>query len=108
MMQTLDGERLSIGAMGLGGAQGCFDLALKYSKEREQPGRPISKFQVNASKLADMAVEIESAGLLVYKACWLKDNGMAFSKEAAMAKRICSEVMHGRANPLFNYMKVTG
>ncbi len=45
-----------------------------------------------------MAVEIESAGLLVYKACWLKDNDMAFSKEAAMAKRICSEVMHGRAN----------
>ncbi|MBC8491814.1 MAG: acyl-CoA dehydrogenase family protein, partial [Candidatus Marinimicrobia bacterium] len=61
MMQTLDGGRLSIGAMGLGGAQGCFDMALKYSNEREQFGRPISNFQVNAFKLADMALEIECA-----------------------------------------------
>ena len=98
MMQTLDGGRLSIGAMGLGGAQGCFDLALKYSNEREQFGRPISKFQANAFKLADMALEIESARLILYKACWLRDNEMAFSKEAAMAKLICSEVMHMCAN----------
>ncbi len=98
MMQTLDGGRLSIGAMGLGGAQGCFDMALKYSNEREQFGRPIANFQVNAFKLADMAVEIESARLLLYKACWLRDKDLPFSKEAAMAKLFCSEVMYRCAN----------
>jgi alkylation response protein AidB-like acyl-CoA dehydrogenase len=98
MMQTLDGGRLSIGAMGLGGAQGCFELALKYSKERVQFGKPISNFQVNAFKLADMALEIECARLLLYKACWLRDNDKPFSKEAAMAKLHCSEVMYRCAN----------
>ena len=98
MMQTLDGGRLSIGAMGLGGSQGCYELALKYSKEREQFGRPIVRFQVNAFKLADMALEIEAARLLLYKACWLRDNDLPFSKEAAMAKLFCSEVMYRCAN----------
>ncbi len=98
MMQTLDGGRLSIAAMGLGGAQGCFDMALKYSNEREQFGRPISKFQVNAFKLADMALDIETARLLLYKACWLRDNDKPFSKVAAMAKLHCSEVMYRCAN----------
>jgi alkylation response protein AidB-like acyl-CoA dehydrogenase len=98
MMQTLDGGRLSIGAMGLGGSQGCFELALKYSKEREQFGRPIVRFQVNAFKLADMALEIEAARLILYKACWLRDNDLPFSKEAAMAKLYCSEVMYRCAN----------
>ncbi len=98
MMQTLDGGRLSIAAMGLGGAQGCFDLALGYSKQREQFGRPIAQFQVNAFKLADMALEIECARLLLYKACWLRDNKMPFSKQAAMAKLNCSEVMYRCAN----------
>jgi len=98
MMKTLDGGRLSIGAMGLGGAQGCFDMALKYSREREQFGKPIASFQVNAFKLADMALEIECARLLLYKACWLRDNDLPFSKEAAMAKLHCSEVMHNCAN----------
>jgi len=98
MMQTLDGGRLSIGAMGLGGAQGCFDMALKYSQEREQFGRAIATFQVNAFKLADMATEIECARLLLYKACWLHDNALPFSKEAAMAKLYCSEVMYRAAN----------
>lgn len=98
MMQTLDGGRLSIGAMGLGGSQGCYELALKYSKEREQFGRPIVRFQVNAFKLADMALEIEAARLLLYKACWLRDNDLPFSKEAAMAKLYCSEVMYRCAN----------
>jgi short/branched chain acyl-CoA dehydrogenase len=93
MLGTLDGGRLSIGAMGLGGAQGAFDLALKYAKERVQFGRQISTFQVNAFKLADMATEIECARLLLYKACWLRDNEMPFSKYAAMAKLYCSEVM---------------
>ena len=86
MLATLDGGRLSIGAMGLGGAQGCYELALKYAKERKQFGRPISTFQANAFKLADMAMEIECARLLLYKACCLKDQGQPFTKEAAMAK----------------------
>ena len=98
MMQTLDGGRLSIGAMGLGGAQGCFELALKYSKERVQFNKPIGNFQVNAFKLADMALEIECARLLLYKACWLRDNEKPFTKEAAMAKLLCSEVMYRCAN----------
>jgi alkylation response protein AidB-like acyl-CoA dehydrogenase len=93
MLATLDGGRLSIGAMGLGGAQGAFDLALKYSKERVQFGKPISTFQVNSFKLADMATEIECARLLLYKACWLRDNEQPFGKIAAMGKLYCSEVM---------------
>jgi len=98
MMQTLDGGRLSIGAMGLGGAQGCLEMAMKYGHERVQFGKPISNFQVNAFKLADMAMEIECARLILYKACWLRDNGKPFTKEAAMAKLYCSEVMYRCAN----------
>jgi alkylation response protein AidB-like acyl-CoA dehydrogenase len=101
MMQTLDGGRLSIGAMGLGGAQGCFDMAIKYTNEREQFGRPIATFQASAFKLADMAMEIECARLLLYKACWLRDNDKPFSKEAAMAKLYCSEVMYRCQTVLF-------
>jgi len=93
MLQTLDNGRLSIAAMGLGGAQGAFDKALKYAGEREQFGKPIMKFQANAFKLADMATEIEAARVLLYKACWLKDTGKPFSKESAMAKLYCSEMM---------------
>ena len=93
MLETLDAGRLSIGAMGVGGAQGAYELALRYTKEREQFGRPISTFQVNAFKLADMAMEIEAARLLLYKACWLKDSHKNFSKMAAMAKLYASEVM---------------
>jgi len=93
MLSTLDGGRLSIGAMGLGGAQGAYDLALKYAKERHQFGQPISKFQAIAFKLADCAMEIECARNLLYKACWLKTNKRPFEKEAAMAKLYCSEVM---------------
>lgn len=93
MLNALDGGRLAIAAMGLGGAQGVFEKALKYANEREQFGRPIVKFQVNAFKLADMATEIEAARTLLYKACWLKDNGKPYRKEAAMAKLYCSEVM---------------
>jgi alkylation response protein AidB-like acyl-CoA dehydrogenase len=98
MMQTLDGGRLSIGAMGLGGAQGAYELALKYSREREQFGKPIGSFQVNAFKLADMYMQVESARLLLYKACWLRDNDLPFAREAAMAKLYCSEAMHLCAN----------
>ncbi len=98
MMQTLDGGRLSIAAMGLGGAQGCFDMGLKYAREREQFGKPVSKFQVNAFKIADMATEIDCARLLLYRACWLRDNEKPFSKEGAMAKLYCSELMYRCAN----------
>jgi len=92
MLSTLDGGRLSIAAMGLGAAQGAFDLAIAYANERKQFGKPISKFQINAFKLADMALKIELARNLLYKACWLKDTGQPFSKEAAMSKLYCSEI----------------
>jgi alkylation response protein AidB-like acyl-CoA dehydrogenase len=98
MMETLDGGRLSIAAMGLGGAQGCFEMGLKYSRQREQFGMPISKFQANAFKLADMAMEIDAARLALYRTCWLRDTDRMFSKEAAMAKLYCSEVMYRCAN----------
>ncbi len=93
MLETLDAGRLSIGAMGLGGAQGAYEKAMSYARQREQFGRPIASFQVNAFKLADMALEIEAARLLLYKACWLKDQHKPFGKLAAMAKLYCSEVM---------------
>lgn len=93
MLKTLDGGRLSIAAMGLGGAQGAFDIALKYARERQQFGQPISKFQAIAFKLSDCAVEIECARNLLYKACWLRDQHRPFEKAAAMAKLYCSEVM---------------
>lgn len=92
MLSTLDSGRLSIAAMGLGCAQGAFELALNYAKERKQFGQPISKFQVISFKLADMALKIELARNLLYKACWLKDNNMSFAKESAMAKLYCSEI----------------
>lgn len=98
MLQTLDGGRLSIGAMGLGGAQGAYDAALKYATQREQFGQPISKFQAVAFKLADCAMEIECGRNLLYKACWLRDRKRDFAKEAAMAKLYCSELMGRVAN----------
>jgi len=93
MLKTLDGGRLSIAAMGLGGAQGAYETALKYAKGREQFGQPISKFQAVAFKLADSAMEIECGRNLLYKACWLRDRKRRFEKEAAMAKLYCSELM---------------
>ena len=78
--------------MGLGLAQGAYEMALKYSKEREQFGQPICNFQINAFKLADMALQIELARNLLYKACWLIDNKKPFAKEAAMSKLYCSEI----------------
>jgi alkylation response protein AidB-like acyl-CoA dehydrogenase len=93
MLETLDSGRLSIAAMGLGGAQGAFEAALAYAKERKQFGKAISTFQANAFKLADMATEIETTRNLLYKACWLRDQGRPFAKEAAMAKLWASEVM---------------
>jgi len=92
MLSTLDNGRLSIAAMGLGLAQGAFELARTYGNERKQFGKPVNAFQVNAFKLADMALKIELARNLLYKACWLKDEGKAFGKESAMAKLYCSEI----------------
>jgi len=93
MLNTLDGGRLSIAAMGLGGAQGAYETALKYAKQRVQFGKPISRFQAIGFKLADSAMEIECARNLLYKACWLRDKKRPFQKEAAMAKLYCSELM---------------
>ena len=93
MLQTLDGGRLSIGAMGLGGAQGAYELGLKYARSREQFGQPISKFQAVAFKLADCAVQLECGRSLLYKACWLRDHKRPFEMHAAMAKLYCSELM---------------
>jgi alkylation response protein AidB-like acyl-CoA dehydrogenase len=85
-MQILDGGRISVAAMGVGLAQGAYDLALAYAKEREQFGRPIAKFQAVQFALADMATEIEAGRQLVYRAAWLKDAGRDFGLAAAQAK----------------------
>jgi len=92
MLSTLDSGRLAIGAMGLGLAQGAFEMALSYAKSRRQFGKPIAQFQVNAFKLADMATKIELARNLLYKGAWLKSNDLPYAKEAAMSKLYCSEI----------------
>lgn len=92
MLNTLDHGRLSIAAMGLGCAQGAFELAVRYAQQRIQFGKPIAANQVVANKLGDMALKIELARNLLYKACWLKDNKKPFAKEAAMSKLYCAEV----------------
>jgi alkylation response protein AidB-like acyl-CoA dehydrogenase len=89
---TLDGGRISIGAMALGIAQGAYEKSLKYAKEREQFGKPITKFQAIQWKLSDMATQIEAARHLIYSAAWLKDQGKPYIKESAMAKLFASEV----------------
>ncbi len=85
-LQTLDGGRIGVSAMGVGLAQGALDEALAYAKERMAFGQPISKYQAIQTKLADMATEIEAARLLTYKAAREKDAGRSFSLTAAMAK----------------------
>ncbi|MFK7872067.1 MAG: acyl-CoA dehydrogenase family protein [Oligoflexales bacterium] len=92
MMQTLDSGRLSIAAMGLGLAKGALDMTLKYANERKTFGRPIAQHQAVGFKLAEMATRVEAAEGLLYKACWLKDEGKPYAKQAAMAKLYCSEV----------------
>jgi short-chain 2-methylacyl-CoA dehydrogenase len=93
MLSTLDAGRLGIAAMAVGGAQGAFEAALEYAKVRKTFGVAICKHQAIAFKLADMALEIEAARNLLYKACFLKDQDRPFAKEAAMAKLYASEVM---------------
>jgi alkylation response protein AidB-like acyl-CoA dehydrogenase len=89
---TLDGGRIGIGAMAVGIAQAALDKSLKYANERKQFGRSISSFQAIQFKLADMAMKIELARNMVYKAAWLKDQGRPFKKEAAMCKLYASEI----------------
>jgi alkylation response protein AidB-like acyl-CoA dehydrogenase len=91
-MKVLDGGRISIAALSLGIAKGAFDAALKYSKEREQFGKPISHFQAISFKLADMATEIEAAELLTFMAADRKNKGLKMTKEGAFAKYYASEV----------------
>ncbi|MDE3839638.1 acyl-CoA dehydrogenase [Bacillus methanolicus] len=89
---TLDGGRIGIGAMALGIARAAYEKALQYAKERKQFGKTISQFQAIQFKLADMAMKIELARNMVYKAAWLKDQGRPFSKEASMCKLYASEI----------------
>lgn len=98
MLKTLDSGRLSIAAMGLGCAQGAYEAALSYAQKRVQFGKPLSRFQAIAFKLADMAMKIEHARIFLYKACWLRDQKKPFGKESAMAKLYCSEVAQWVAN----------
>jgi short/branched chain acyl-CoA dehydrogenase len=93
-LEILDGGRISVAAMGLGLAQGAYDLAFAYAKEREQFGQPIVRFQAIQFQLADMATEIEAARALVYKAAWLKDRERPFAGAAAMAKLYTGELSH--------------
>jgi alkylation response protein AidB-like acyl-CoA dehydrogenase len=91
-MKTLAGGRIGIAAQALGIAGGAYELSLAYSKEREAFGKPISKHQAIAFKLADMATEIEAAKLMVYRSAWLKDQNMDYNTASAMAKLFASEV----------------
>jgi short-chain 2-methylacyl-CoA dehydrogenase len=97
-LEILDGGRISVAAMGVGLAQGAYDLAAAYAKERRQFGQPIARFQAVQFALADMATEIEAGRNMVYKAAWLKDQGRPFAKEAAMAKLYTGELSHRAAN----------
>jgi alkylation response protein AidB-like acyl-CoA dehydrogenase len=97
-LEILDGGRISVAAMGLGLAQGAYDLASAYAREREQFGRPIARFQAVQFRLADMATELEAARGLVYKAAWLKDEGRPFAKEAAIAKLYTGEMSNRAVN----------
>jgi short/branched chain acyl-CoA dehydrogenase len=97
-MQILDGGRISVAAMGVGLAQGAYDLAAAYARERQQFGKPIASFQAVQFQLADLATEIEAGRALVYRAAWLKDQGRPFAKEAAMAKLYTGLLSNRAAN----------
>jgi alkylation response protein AidB-like acyl-CoA dehydrogenase len=91
-MQVLDGGRISIAALAVGIAQGAYESAIRYAKEREQFGHPIAEFQAIQFKLADMATQIDAARLLMYRAAFLKDQGRRVTRESAMAKLFASEM----------------
>ena len=97
-LEILDGGRISVAALGLGMAQGAFEMGLAYSRQREQFGRPIGSFQAIQFKLADMATEVEAARNLVYKAAWLKDQGRPFAQQAAIAKLYTGELARRACN----------
>lgn len=91
-MNTLDSARPFVGAVSVGLAQAALDIAVKYSKERKQFGQPIASFQMIQAMVADMAIKVETARLLVQKVCWMRDQGMNFTKEAAMAKCYAADI----------------
>ncbi len=91
-MQILDGGRISIAALAVGIAQGAYESAARYSKERQQFGKPISEFQAIQFKLANMATQIDAARLLMYRAAWMKDEGKKTTMESSMAKLFASEI----------------
>src|SRR5439155_8254595 len=97
-LEILDGGRISIAAMGLGLAQGAYDLAFAHAQERRQFGQPISSFQAIQFELVDMSVEIEAGRQLVYKAAWLKDKERPFAQAAAIAKLYTGELSHRVVN----------
>jgi len=97
-LKVLDGGRISIAALAIGMAQGAYDAALRYAKLRKQFGRPISEFQAIQHKLVDMAVELDAARLLTYRAAWMLDRGMRVTRESSMAKLFASEAAVRIAN----------
>jgi alkylation response protein AidB-like acyl-CoA dehydrogenase len=97
-LEILDGGRISVAAMGVGLAQGAYDLAFRYAQERRQFGKSISRFQAVQFRLADMATEIEAGRQLVYRAAWLKDQGRDFGLAAAQAKLYTGELSNRAAN----------
>ena len=97
-LEVLDGGRISVAALGLGMAQGAFEMGLSYARQREQFGRPIGSFQAIQFKLADMETEVEAARNLVYKAAWLKDQGRPFAQQAAIAKLYTGELARRACN----------
>ena len=97
-LEILDGGRISVAAMGVGLAQGAYDLALAYAQERKQFGKPIARFQAVQFALADMATEIEAGRVLVHRAAWLKDQGRPFALAAAQAKLYTGLLSNRAAN----------
>jgi hypothetical protein len=97
-LKVLDGGRISIAALAVGMAQGAYEAALDYSKQRKQFGKPISEFQAIQFKLADMATEIDAARLLTHRAAWMKDQGMQTTAQSSMAKLYAGEVAVRVAN----------
>jgi len=104
-METLDGGRIGIGALSVGLAQAAFEESVKYARQREAFGHPIADFQAIQWMIADAALEIDAARLMVMRAAWLKDQGRPFGKEAAMAKLMASEVAEKVA---FNAIQIHG
>lgn len=104
-MKTLDAARPFVGAVSVGLAQAAFDLALKYAKERRQFDKPISAFQLVQAMLADMKMQIDAARLLVYRACWLRDQGKPYSEESAIAKCFAADTA---MNVTTNVVQVLG